>query len=561
MTQKLLPDYLNLDYATVLSELKEQLKKDNTFKDLDYEGSNISVIMELFSYISELNIFYQNKIAKNLLNFNDADIYEVVHNLSQLAGIKPKGYVSGYADISLNLTSGYNSGDILHIPRYTEFLSNEGKTFITTIDNNFTVPATGAESSFDMEFIVKEGIHEELNYEGTDLIDYKILLPLKKYDYDDNLTNDAVSCKVFINNTLWSRVISFYDDLSEMNDDSNIYTLNFNKNKEYNIQFSSIRNVPSKIDEIKIHLIECHGLDGDTGQNQIKLSDSNFLQNLTQSTTIDNEFLTFTNNEKTLLAANYQNIQEIKFATQSNLNSQYRCITKSDYNNYLKTKSDIAKANVWGEKDINHQGNVQEYNKVHMSFIPVEWDNGTISTSASIWTPSGTTIEVDIQTPLSYTTSFSDDISLYLEPRKSLNIFELYEVPELVYFYFQIELKINGIYPLVNVVSHIKDKLLEFFSVENREFAEIIDFKELENFVIDIDRNPEFEYIRGIEWIIFRDEQLNKEVFEQNENFNFPQYTTEEYSSEINNNLRPIKLGFNQFPLLTIDGINITYAT
>ena len=60
----LIPDYLNIDFNTLSARLKTQIKESATFVDVDYEGSNIATLIELFAYVGDLYTYYINKVAK-----------------------------------------------------------------------------------------------------------------------------------------------------------------------------------------------------------------------------------------------------------------------------------------------------------------------------------------------------------------------------------------------------------------------------------------------------------------------------------------------------------------
>jgi hypothetical protein len=49
---------LDLDFATNKESLKAFLKTQPQFKDYDFEGSNMSVLLDLLTYNTYKNIFY-----------------------------------------------------------------------------------------------------------------------------------------------------------------------------------------------------------------------------------------------------------------------------------------------------------------------------------------------------------------------------------------------------------------------------------------------------------------------------------------------------------------------
>jgi hypothetical protein len=90
MSNNLIPSYLETDFNTLKSKIVNLMQKSETFKDYDYEGANITMLIELVSYIGDLNTFYNNIIAKNVFP-DTADIYEVVHSQTSHLGFHPRG--------------------------------------------------------------------------------------------------------------------------------------------------------------------------------------------------------------------------------------------------------------------------------------------------------------------------------------------------------------------------------------------------------------------------------------------------------------------------------------
>ena len=134
-------NYLDIDFNTFLQKQKEILQNSDTFKDYDYEGSNISVLLELLAYQMELNTYYQNQIAKNLF-MDTSNIYSTTHRLANLIGYNARGYISGYTTLTISVSAGADPGDQLYIPEYSIFQTEDGTEFVTTKDYTFTLESS-----------------------------------------------------------------------------------------------------------------------------------------------------------------------------------------------------------------------------------------------------------------------------------------------------------------------------------------------------------------------------------------------------------------------------------
>ena len=53
----------NLDFSDIKSNLKTYLRSQTAFKDFDFEGSNLSVLIDILSYNTYMNSYYLNMVA------------------------------------------------------------------------------------------------------------------------------------------------------------------------------------------------------------------------------------------------------------------------------------------------------------------------------------------------------------------------------------------------------------------------------------------------------------------------------------------------------------------
>lgn len=589
---QLIQDYLNIDFLTLTERLKTQIQKNSEFSDVDYEGSNITTIVELLAYIGELNAYYVNKLAKNQY-LDTADIYENVHRITRLRGYSPKGYVSAETTltVTLNLTAGEVSpGDTLEIPAWFTFDSSEitdddDEIKYTTFQNTTTTVPTSATTSHSFDITLKQGTYVIKSFTGEDLVDNQLLITDRIYDYGlYPYTNP--STVVYVNGTEWDRIEDAYDDLSGLSVDQNVYKFGFDKTKRYYIEFFSSRSVPDDTDEIEVILIESLGAEGALGSGKLttfsdqtipqlnsstneieQVSDTPFITNLTKnSTELTSKSVSITNSTS-IYADDYETIDELKENSSSALYSQKRVITATDYVERLEEMTGIERANVWGEQEEN-PGNTQYYYKIYISVVPTVWSNdttSTVSTSAHTWEIDDGTTQSVLQ-PLSYDTNFELDILEYLEPYQYINIEEYFRVPELVYFRFEIGLKVSRSYRYSAVKEVVRSKLEYYFDTSKREFGETIDFKDIHNYLLDeteISPDDDFSSVKGITNLVIRDIETFTPslsgsegvdyIFDYNTNGNFPMYDENSVEAFYDNRLIPIKLNKNQFPAIAED--------
>jgi hypothetical protein len=560
------PSYLNIDFQTLVNKFKNDLSNNAIFKDTNFEGSNINILLELNSYISELNTFYINKIAKN--NFLEtSDVFESTVRLARQQGYNAKGVRSARATVSMEV-SGTSSGDIIRVLPWKQInsgrTSSTGEQILFATTSSMQVTASGDPTTFSVP--LRQGTITDLTgYTGADIIDNELILP-KAYAYDDDLTDNLPSIKLVVNDEEWTRVEDFYDELIP-NVSDNVYQLLYDRYKRSKILFSSARNVPSLTDTINITVLDSLGTDGsiNADSNETWNIESDQLIEKTSgisTTYVYNSLISISLSAASIGAASPETIDEIKFNAQSALRSQFRDVNAIAYNSYLSARSDVVAANAYGEQDlVPSGGNPQLYNVVNISVIPNIYGTSTINTSASIFTTDWS-VSGSIYIPTTYSNSWKTELLNYLKPRKMISSYEILKVPELVYFSFEIGIKKKRIYDFIDIQTDVLDKLIYFFRNSNQTFNSEIDFNEIEEYLIDISNvspSNTFDNIKGIRNLNIRDINCNKTIYEYNVNENdptlYPKWTIAPYTGE--NKLRPVQLGNLQFPVLSSDTVKI----
>ena len=562
MSQYFTPEYLSIDFNSLITKLREELQNSTVFNDFNYEGSNISVLIELMSYQGELNTYFLNKLAKNIY-METTDIYENASRLARQVGYDPKGHRSAKATITIVATSGgtVNTGDVLYIPAWKQIdssLTYESETikYATTSAYTETVTSSG-DHSFDIEVI--QGIVNPITgYKGRDLIDNELLLP--DYDFTHSEYEDVEPViEVYVNEEPWTRVDDFYEGISALGVDNDVFMFVYDKYENYKIIFSEARNVPIIEDDISIKALKSLGVNGGAAAGTIITPEDVFIKNLTTNTWLDNTVINVTNSTASLGAEDPEIISTIKENAKSIQHAQKRNVSKEDYRSHLQERADIITANVWGEQDLYPSGgHIDEYNKINITVMPSQWETDTINTSASTWTPT-LGVSGSISTPYDFSSSYQSSLSSYLEPRKIITTYEAFQAPELVYFYFEIGLRLKRLYTFTDVQLDIYNKLDYWFRSDNKSFAQEINFMDIQEYLMDItETSPTdtFTNIKGIRNLNIRDIVISKTVYEPNNQvWNYPQYTTASWSNE--NILRPVELGRNQFPVLSLDTLSI----
>lgn len=560
------PDYLNIDFLTLIEKFKTELENSDIFKDYDLEGSNISILMELNAYISELNTFFINKIAKNTF-LETADVYEAANRLARQIGYEPKGTRSARCTLQVAV-SGTSAGDTVRVLPWKQLNSgrsdSDGNEILFATTASKQVTASGDPTTINVP--IRQGEVVTLTgYTGDDLIDNELILPVE-YAFDDDLSDDYPSVRVTVNGTEWTRLSDFYLDVITPNTD-NVYMFVYDRYRRSKIVFNSGRNVPVSTDSISITVLSSLGTDGSIGADVDETweIESDELVEINGAAVTDNDTISMSSSAASIGASSPETIDEIKFNAQSALRAQFRDVNANAYNSFLSARSDVVASNAYGEQDlVPSGGDPQNYNIVHISIIPEIYGNSTIRYSTTTFTTDWGETDSSIIVPSGYSTSWKNELLLYLRPRKMICSYETMEVPDLVYFSFEIGVRKKRIYEFTDIQTDVLNKLIYYFRSSNMEFGSEIDFNDLTEYLSDtteVSDSDNFDNIKGIRNINIRDINVSKTVYEYNVDPNnssyFPKYTIAPWTNR-DNMLRPIQLGSNQFPMLSSTTVKIT---
>ena len=93
--------YLNLDFDFIKSSLKDFLRANSNFTDYDFEGSNLSILLDILSYNTFINSYNTNMVANEAF-LNTATIRDNIIAHAENIGYIPRSARSARAKVSFN---------------------------------------------------------------------------------------------------------------------------------------------------------------------------------------------------------------------------------------------------------------------------------------------------------------------------------------------------------------------------------------------------------------------------------------------------------------------------
>ena len=147
-----LANYTNLDFGQVKSTLREYLKENSNFTDYDFEGSNLSSILDVLAYNTYITSYNANMVANEVF-IDSATLRENVVSLARNIGYLPRSRKAAVANISFfidtsNITPTPSTITLKKGPVATSSGSFGNQSFVYSILNDITVPVIDGEANF-----------------------------------------------------------------------------------------------------------------------------------------------------------------------------------------------------------------------------------------------------------------------------------------------------------------------------------------------------------------------------------------------------------------------------
>ncbi len=231
-----LVNFSNLDFEQVKTSLKEYLKSNSNFTDYDFEGSNLSTIVDVLAYNTYITSYNANMVANEVF-IDSATLRENIVSLARNIGYVPRSRKAASATISFFVdTSSITPTPATITLKKGVIAASSGtfanQSFVFSILEDVTVPVFDGIASFD-DLEIREGVLLESNfiYSSTNL-NQKFILP--------NAGIDTELIRVTVKNNQFSTAAAKYslqDSLFEINSDSKVYYIQEIEDERYELIF------------------------------------------------------------------------------------------------------------------------------------------------------------------------------------------------------------------------------------------------------------------------------------------------------------------------------------
>ncbi len=578
--------YVAFDAISLKDLIIEKMNDQKVFTDQNYEGSNLSAIIDIVAYSYHVLIYYLNKNSSES-NFSQAELYENINQIVKSIDYNPTGPQSA----NLNFEAVANANLPINsytIPRFSYFTFS-GTSYSFVEDVTFQKTLDGVEALINLQ-------NNNLLYNGQ-FVEFPIFTAigeenevafLAATDNVDNffIDNNNIYVYVLPGNILnpkwekWTRSSSLYLETGS----AKKYSVRYNENEQYEIKFGDNIN-GKKLNEgdlVAIYYLKSDGQNGQISKNQID-NQQLYFYNTTQFNTILNDTtssgtnlinsaeaanVAFTNTNSSTLFKNKETVEEIKTNAPNLFNSQYRLVTTDDYRNYiLKNFGNWVKsASVVNNFDYTavyqnyffdigldrpnddsrvlfNQVNFSDacdFNNIYVFAVP----NKILETSLDIRTnflsiAQKNAINILLNDVKSATTELVVTDPVYMELNFGASNGSDYDFIDVAGddSFLYVEVDRNSRRDLSSIQNEIASIFLNYFNNNNLDLGQLISLKDLSQLILDVDGVVEFSTRRNYNGSVIINNQLQLAIYN-------PVYLTSDFDTTD----QDIKLKYFQYP-------------
>ena len=356
-----------LDFDGIKANLKNFLSQQDEFRDYDFEGSGMAVLLDMLAYNTHYLGFNANMLANEMF-LDSADLRASVVSKAKQVGYTPTSATAAEAAIDVTVTSA--TGATLTMARGTKFSTTvDGTTY--NFVNNSDLSITPVDGVYKFSNVkVFEGTYLNFQYTvNTSDTDQRFIIP------NDNVDTTTLTIKVQESSSdSTTNTYTLATGITGLDSTSKVYFLQEVENGRYQVTFGD--GVLGKaVADGNIVIMD---------YINTNRAEANGATTFTLNGTIGGfSTATVTTVSNASGGSNPESITSIKYNAPRDYTAQDRAVTADDYKVLVKSLyANAQSVQVYGGEDAA----VPDYGKVYISIKAKSGANLTETTKASIVT-------------------------------------------------------------------------------------------------------------------------------------------------------------------------------
>ena len=367
-----LANFSNLNFDEVKTTLREYLKSNSNFTDYDFEGSNLSTILDVLAYNTYITSYNANMITNEVF-IDTATLRENIVSLARNIGYTPRPRQAARATVSFfvdtsSITPSPASLILKKGPVAASATNFGGQSFVFSILNDITVPVHNNIAEFNDVAVYEGSLLTETFTYSSRTPNAKFILP--------NIGIDTDLIAVIVKPTESSTTeikYSAQNSLFDVNDASKVYYLQEIEDERYQIFFGD-GIFGKKLEDgnfVSVDYITSSG-DAANGINSFNFSGRIQYTRNAATYTVSEGISLLTTGISSSGGESIESVESVRKFAPRIYASQNRAITANDYESLIPARiyPETESISVFGGEDLIPP----QYGKVFVSIKPKSGD-------------------------------------------------------------------------------------------------------------------------------------------------------------------------------------------
>lgn len=358
-----LVNFSSVDFDEIKQSIKDYLKSNSEFTDYDFEGSNLSTIIDTLAYNTYISSYNANMVSNEVF-LDSATLRENVVSIARNIGYLPRSRKSARANVTFSIDVSGTPVVAVTLKAgpcclTSQSFSNTSFSFCVLEDITVPVDSNGI-ATFEGIDIFEGSFLTQSFIVNSRLPNQKFILPNSGIDTDTIrvTVKDSVSSSV-------KRKYQQYNSLINADKDTPLYFLRETEGERYELLFGdNVFGVKLKDpNEIIINYLTC------SGKSPNGLSNFSFAGRVEDNNgnALTNGFSSITTNEAAIGGDDIESVESIKKLAPNIYASQDRAVTSTDYEALVpRLYSEAESVASYGGEDLDPP----QYGKVFISIKP-----------------------------------------------------------------------------------------------------------------------------------------------------------------------------------------------
>ena len=343
-----------LDFNSIRENLKNYLNSQSEFTDYDFDGSGLSVLLDILAYNTHYNAYYLNMIGNEMF-LDTAQIRNSVLSLAKLTNYVPRSRTGAVATVDVVVTPPVGDTEsALVLPQFTRFVSEpiDGVNYIFSTTESAIASKSAGKFTFN---------NIELKQGETSNLYYTVSNSNRRYSLP-SANADTSTITVTVQESSVNTYITKYtlaQDLTEVTANSTVFFVEEASDQNYVVYFGDniLGKQPANGNIIIIKYLDTSGAEANKANSFVNTTAIGGYSNVSVVSVSPAD-----------AGSDKETLDQIKYRAPIHYTAQNRAVTKTDFETLLiKDYPNISSISIWS----GDENDPPVYGKVFISLKPI----------------------------------------------------------------------------------------------------------------------------------------------------------------------------------------------